>query len=127
MARLQEELIGVKLREAEALTGLKELRQQVRNLEDHWQVSGKTLLADCVDFGREKSVDWAADWLIFTAASPSSHHRPLEGQLQEEHAERAAGRADEREAARGRGPGGAAGDQAEDAGDGDAGATPRAT
>ncbi|KAM9385382.1 ecotropic viral integration site 5 protein homolog isoform 3-T3 [Pholidichthys leucotaenia] len=37
VARLQEELIGVKLREAEALTGLKELRQQVRNLEDHWQ------------------------------------------------------------------------------------------
>jgi len=27
----------VKLREAEALTGLKELRQQVRDLEDHWQ------------------------------------------------------------------------------------------
>lgn len=39
MARLQEELIGVKLREAEALTGLKELRQQVRDLEEHWQVS----------------------------------------------------------------------------------------
>lgn len=38
MARLQEELIGVKLREAEALTGLKELRQQVRDLEEHWQV-----------------------------------------------------------------------------------------
>lgn len=37
VARLQEELIGVKLREAEALTGLKELRQQVRDLEDHWQ------------------------------------------------------------------------------------------
>lgn len=41
VARLQEELIGVKLREAEALTGLKELRQQVRDLEDHWQVSTK--------------------------------------------------------------------------------------
>lgn len=39
VARLQEELIGVKLREAEALTGLKELRQQVRDLEDHWQVN----------------------------------------------------------------------------------------
>lgn len=39
VARLQEELIGVKLREAEALTGLKELRQQVRDLEEHWQVS----------------------------------------------------------------------------------------
>lgn len=39
VARLQEELIAVKLREAEALTGLKELRQQVRDLEDHWQVS----------------------------------------------------------------------------------------
>lgn len=38
VARLQEELIAVKLREAEALTGLKELRQQVRDLEDHWQV-----------------------------------------------------------------------------------------
>lgn len=37
VARLQEELIGVKLREAEALTGLKELRQQVRDLEEHWQ------------------------------------------------------------------------------------------
>lgn len=41
VARLQEELIGVKLREAEALTGLKELRQQVRDLEEHWQVSTK--------------------------------------------------------------------------------------
>lgn len=38
VARLQEELIAVKMREAEALTGLKELRQQVRDLEDHWQV-----------------------------------------------------------------------------------------
>lgn len=36
---LQEELIGVKLREAEALSGLKELRQQVRDLEEHWQVN----------------------------------------------------------------------------------------
>lgn len=38
VVRLQEELIGAKLREAEALTGLKELRQQVRDLEEHWQV-----------------------------------------------------------------------------------------
>lgn len=38
IARLQEELIAVKLREAEALTGLKELRQQVKDLEEHWQV-----------------------------------------------------------------------------------------
>lgn len=42
MARLQDELICVKLREVEALTGLKELRQQVRDLEDHWQVSANT-------------------------------------------------------------------------------------
>lgn len=39
VVRLQEELIGVKLREVEALTGLKELRQQVRDLEEHWQVN----------------------------------------------------------------------------------------
>lgn len=38
VARLQEEVIAVKLREAEALMGLKELRQQVKDLEDHWQV-----------------------------------------------------------------------------------------
>uniref|UniRef100_A0A803XYV3 Ecotropic viral integration site 5 like n=2 Tax=Meleagris gallopavo TaxID=9103 RepID=A0A803XYV3_MELGA len=31
------ELIAVKLREAEALMGLKELRQQVKDLEEHWQ------------------------------------------------------------------------------------------
>ncbi|XP_067086863.1 ecotropic viral integration site 5 protein homolog isoform X4 [Osmerus mordax] len=37
VVRLQEELMGVKLREAEAVTGLKELRQQVRDLEEHWQ------------------------------------------------------------------------------------------
>ncbi|XP_061235251.1 ecotropic viral integration site 5 protein homolog isoform X4 [Neopsephotus bourkii] len=37
IARLQEELIAVKLREAEALMGLKELRQQVKDLEEHWQ------------------------------------------------------------------------------------------
>lgn len=42
VVRLQEELIGVKLREAEALTGLKELRQQVRDLEEHWQVNAHT-------------------------------------------------------------------------------------
>lgn len=60
-------------------------------------------------------------FLFFILASLSSHCWPLEGQLQEEHAERAAGRADEREAARSRGPGGAARDEAEDAGDGDAG------
>lgn len=42
VARLQEELIAVKLREAEALTGLKELRQQVRDLEDHWQVNASS-------------------------------------------------------------------------------------
>ncbi len=42
MVCLQEELIGVKLREAEALTGLKELRQQVRDLEEHWQVNTHT-------------------------------------------------------------------------------------
>jgi hypothetical protein len=28
----------VKLREAEAIMGLKELRQQVKDLEEHWQV-----------------------------------------------------------------------------------------
>jgi hypothetical protein len=38
VVRLQEELIAVKLREAEAVTGQKELRQQVRDLEEHWQV-----------------------------------------------------------------------------------------
>ncbi|XP_025057650.1 ecotropic viral integration site 5 protein homolog isoform X5 [Alligator sinensis] len=37
VARLQEELIAVKLREAEALMGLKELRQRVKDLEEHWQ------------------------------------------------------------------------------------------
>lgn len=42
VARLQEELIGVKLREAEALTSLKELRQQVRDLEEHWQVGSNS-------------------------------------------------------------------------------------
>lgn len=30
--------MAMTVREAEALTGLKELRQQVRDLEDHWQV-----------------------------------------------------------------------------------------
>lgn len=39
IVRLQEELIAVKLREAEALMGLKELRQQVKDLEEHWQVN----------------------------------------------------------------------------------------
>jgi len=47
VVRLQEELIGVKLREAEALTGLKELRQQVRDLEDHWQVNIHTHIDSC--------------------------------------------------------------------------------
>lgn len=42
VARLQEELIAVKLREEEALMGLKELRQQVKDLEEHWQVWGVT-------------------------------------------------------------------------------------
>lgn len=47
VVRLQEELIGVKLREAEALTGLKELRQQVRDLEEHWQVNTHTRIDSC--------------------------------------------------------------------------------
>lgn len=38
-------------------------------------------------------------FFFFVSASLGSHCWPLEGQLQEEHAERAAGRADEREAA----------------------------
>lgn len=33
----------MKLREAEALTGLKELRQQVRDLDEHWQVSANMI------------------------------------------------------------------------------------
>ena len=45
MARLQEELIAVKLREAEAIMGLKELRQQVKDLEEHWQVCQNILCA----------------------------------------------------------------------------------
>lgn len=45
IARLQEELIAVKLREAEAITGLKELRQQVKDLEEHWQVYQNILCA----------------------------------------------------------------------------------
>uniref|UniRef100_A0A8C8ITY6 Rab-GAP TBC domain-containing protein n=1 Tax=Oncorhynchus tshawytscha TaxID=74940 RepID=A0A8C8ITY6_ONCTS len=52
VVRLQEELIAVKLREAEAVTGQKELRQQVRDLDEHWQaVTGLkelTSLVDCV-------------------------------------------------------------------------------
>ena len=35
---LQDELIAVKLREAEANLSLKELRHTVNELEDHWQV-----------------------------------------------------------------------------------------
>lgn len=38
-------------------------------------------------------------FFFFILASPSAHGWPLEGQLPEEHAERAAGRADERQAA----------------------------
>lgn len=45
IARLQEELIAVKLREAEAIMGLKELRQQVKDLEEHWQVCQYILCA----------------------------------------------------------------------------------
>lgn len=44
IVRLQEELIAAKLREAEALMGLKELRQQVKDLEEHWQVSLEHLI-----------------------------------------------------------------------------------
>lgn len=105
VARLQEELIAVKLREAEALTGLKELRQQVRDLEDHWQVGTKRrsdpsrpLLALLLKPDRP--------CLPFPAAPLGADRRPMERQPEEEHAERAAGRADEREAARSRGPGG---------------------
>lgn len=47
IARLQEELIAVKLREAEAVMGLKELRQQVKDLEEHWQVCQYGMYAFC--------------------------------------------------------------------------------
>lgn len=65
---------------------------------------------------------WKVDWLYsLLLASLGTHRWSLEGQPQEEHVEWAAGRADEREAAWGRGPGRAARDTAEDAGDGDTG------
>ena len=38
---LQEELISVKLREAEANLSMKEMRQKVAELEEHWQVCVK--------------------------------------------------------------------------------------
>lgn len=82
MARLQEELIGVKLREAEALTGLKELRQQVRDLEEHWQVSSTYTFNQYIILIMKKATD-----LQLSSASPGTHSRSLEGEPQEEHAE----------------------------------------
>lgn len=38
MARLQEELKGLKLRESEAVASLRELKLQVQELTDSWQV-----------------------------------------------------------------------------------------
>ena len=34
----------MKMRETEAVTGLKQLRQQVRDLEEHWQVSNRPFM-----------------------------------------------------------------------------------
>lgn len=116
VARLQEELIAVKLREAEALTGLKELRQQVRDLEDHWQVSASQRKSD----PRVRS-SWRLTTCCLWPASSGTHGRSLERQPKEEHIKRTAGRADEREAARSWGPGRAAREQAQAAGDGDPG------
>lgn len=118
VARLQEELIAVKLREAEALTGLKELRQQVRDLEDHWQVSTYPLKVIHVFVWQYAADNWPCYLL---SASFGTDCRPLERQPKEEHIKWTAGRADEREAARSWGPGGAAREQTEAAGDGDAG------
>ena len=39
MQQLQEELIAVKLREAEANLSLKELRMKVNEIESYWEVS----------------------------------------------------------------------------------------
>lgn len=64
-------------------------------------------------------------WLLtvfpLLLASLGTHHWSLERQPQEEHVDWAAGRADEREVSGGRGPGRAARDPPEDAGDGDTG------
>ncbi len=48
MKSLQEELIAVKLREAEANLAIKELRQKVSELEDHWQVCIVMILLCCM-------------------------------------------------------------------------------
>ncbi|VDK56194.1 unnamed protein product [Anisakis simplex] len=44
IAGLQEELISVKMREAEASLSLREMRQRLAELEQHWRVSGASLL-----------------------------------------------------------------------------------
>lgn len=107
VARLQEELIGVKLREAEALTGLKELRQQVRDLEEHWQVSTCQHTGQCdqhiIFVGHflqsAKRGGKVTDCNASPSASLGTHSWSLEGQPQEERAERDARRVDEREVA----------------------------
>lgn len=84
VARLQEELIAVKLREAEALTGLKELRQQVRDLEDHWQVSTnmRVFLKVC---WAEHDGKLIIQLYSILSASLSTYCRSLEGRPQEEY------------------------------------------
>ena len=50
METLQDELIAVKLREAEANLALKDLRQTVNELEGHWQVRKLNILGVQANF-----------------------------------------------------------------------------
>ena len=65
---LQEELIAVKLREAEANLSLKELRQKVNEIETYWEVSvmvvdSHRLLVDLCRCASHMSATGVAQWL----------------------------------------------------------------
>lgn len=97
MAQLQDELKALKVREGEAVASARELKRQLQELSDTWQVRARREGWP----GRQGS---RAERAPGPAGAPVPR-RPLEGVPAEARAERAAGRADERASARGPGPG----------------------
>lgn len=97
VARLQEELKALKVREGEAVASARELKRQLQELSDTWQVRARREGWP----GRQGS---RAERAPRPAGAPVPR-RPLEGVPAEARGGRAAGRADERASARGPGPG----------------------
>lgn len=113
VARLQEELKALKVREGEAVASARELKQQLQELSDTWQVRAKGQGASsrmCLKhpgpyFGTHRRLTLASRTLPPCLLGPSFPRWPLEGVPAEAGPGRVTGRAHDCAFARGTGPG----------------------